>query len=60
MTKRAMIALAASAALVPATAMAQTVGDPDPSYGTPDIALAVAAAAAQSAGRWARCAPAVR
>jgi len=51
MIKRAMIALAASAALVPAAATAQTVADPDPSYGTPDIALVVAAAAAQSAGQ---------
>ncbi len=50
MIKRAMIALAASAALVPAAAMAQTVADPDPTAGVPDIAL-VAAAAAQGAGQ---------
>ena len=35
MTKRAMIALAASAALVPAALAAQTVPGPDPFYGAP-------------------------
>lgn len=52
MNKRAMIALAASAALVPVATMAQTVPDPDASYGLPAMSLAAASAAsAQAAPR---------
>lgn len=49
MTKRAMIALAASAAMLPAALSAQTVGDPDPFHGLPNISLAIPAAAAAAA-----------
>jgi Ni/Co efflux regulator RcnB len=49
MIKRAMIALAASAAFVPAAAAAQTVSDPDPAYGLPSMSLAVPAAALAAA-----------